>query len=212
MTANKYDHIRLVHTEPSNSLYQTLIRHTPFCRAKKNSSLNAHKFPYVYFIDDLNSNAKCSLNPNNFYGAELVRHLIETNSLYSPEDEQFMTFSNINYILSCTLPNKTPNSLPLKQSLTKHLICVNLGASQKNLIESVFLSPIQHWLEEFPPDAVLYPAELANVSHKRSLHLKFNLTYLLDKWNMSHKREFVLWDMFYMIENNCHFRPMSHVS
>ena len=155
-------------SEPSNSLYNSLIRHTPLCRAKKNSSFNGHKFNIFYFIDDLNISLKCSEekrnNTSECYGTELARHLIETNTLYSPDDEQFIPFTNINFIFSSTYPNKTPNFHPLKQSLTKNLICVNLFANPKNLIESIFLSPIQNWLEEFPSDAVLYPAELARVN------------------------------------------------
>ncbi len=53
--------------------------------------------------------------------------------------------------------------MPLKQSLTKHLICIHLSQNEKALIESVFTVPLEHWLEEFPPDLILYPQELAKV-------------------------------------------------
>ena len=70
---------------------------------------------------------------------------------------------SINYLFSCNIPNKTPNYLALKQSLTKHVVCVNLNAfNDKYLIESIFLSPIQHWLEEFPSNIIQYPFEMSH--------------------------------------------------
>lgn len=53
--------------------------------------------------------------------------------------------------------------MPLKSSLTKHLVCINLNAfNEKYLIESIFLSPVQHWLEEFPSNLIQYPFDMAH--------------------------------------------------
>ena len=88
---------------------------------------------------------------------------------------------HINYVFVCTYPDKTPNYLPLKQSLTKHLVCVHLNCfSEKTLIESIFMSPVQHWLEEFPSNIIQYPYEmsiaiiksLTDLYHTIQTHLK----------------------------------------
>ena len=33
--------------------------------------------------------------------------------------------------------------------------------NEKNTIESIFLPPIQHWLEEFPSNVIQYPFEMS---------------------------------------------------
>lgn len=165
LMTNKYDFVRLSNTEPNNLVYETLLAHTPLCQRKK----NGNKRNLIYFIDDLNLTYKCSLSKTKNSRAvsanlELARQILDTHYMYSPAEENFMSMADVNLILSCAYPDKSPNYVALKQSLSKSLVCVHLNQSEKSLVESVFMAPVQYWLEEFPPYLVRYPIEIAKVN------------------------------------------------
>lgn len=161
--ANKFDFVRLANTEPDNYLHKTLSAHSPLCANKKNSSMNGHRYSFVYFIDDLNTDYNCMKSgQQTSANLELSRQLLETNKLYITENDYFMPMKHINYVFSCSYPHKTPNYSHLKESLTKHLVCIHMNSfNEKNTIESIFLPPIQHWLEEFPSNVIQYPFEMS---------------------------------------------------
>lgn len=160
LLANKFDYIRLANAEPSNQIHKTLVNHSPLCANKKNSSMNAHRYSFVYFIDDLNMDYSCRQRSSSTI--EVARQLLESQSLYLNENDHFLPMKHVNYVYTCGYPNKTPNHLPLKQSFTKHLVCVHLNSfNEKYLIESIFMSPVQHWLEEFPSNLIQYPYEMS---------------------------------------------------
>jgi hypothetical protein len=85
--------VRLSNTEPSNLVHDTILKHTPFCRAKRinqganiglkslgHSSLTAAtsvpKNNFIYFIDDLNLNYSCSS----------VRHSMSSSGLMTSDN------------------------------------------------------------------------------------------------------------------------------
>ncbi len=165
--ANKFDYIRLANAEPNNYIHKILCTHSPLCVNKKNSSMNAHRYSFIYFIDDLNMDYSCRVNSSSSTGVssstiELARQLLETNLIYLNENDYFLPMKHINYVFTCTYPGKTSSFLPLKQSFTKNLVCVHLNSfNEKSLIESIFMSPVQHWLEEFPSNIIQYPYEMS---------------------------------------------------
>jgi hypothetical protein len=93
-----------------------------------------------------------------------MTQVLDAKYLYSPENDSFMNMADVNLVLTCSYPGKSPNYLALKQSLTKSLVSVHLNQNEKTLVESVFMAPVQYWLEEFPPYLVRYPIEIAKVS------------------------------------------------
>lgn len=126
---------------------------------------------YIYFIDDLNLSFKCNkqladLEQKQSPSAnlELARQIFETSNIYCKDNQNFMQLTEMNFILTCSYPGKSPNLLPLPQNITKHMISINLYSDEHSRIESVFKSPIQHWLEEFPTYLVYYPIEITSVS------------------------------------------------
>ena len=159
---NKYDFSKINNTEPDSFVYETILRHAPFCRNKKSTSINGNKFDYILFIDDLNTKQTCEKNVYQTSATlELIRQIIETKNIYSHDDDYFLPLNNINLILTCTYPGKSPNYLPLTERLTKHLVPIHLNSEPTTLIESIFSSPLDHWLEEFPAESILFPRELA---------------------------------------------------
>ena len=159
---NKYDFTRVPNTEPDTSVYDTILRHAPFCRNKKSTSINGNKFDYILFLDDLNARQTCEKNVSSTSASlELVRQIIETKTVYSHEDDHFLPLNSVNLVLACAYPGKSPNYLPLSERLTKHVFAVHLNAEPVTLIESIFSSSVDHWLEEFPAESILFPRELA---------------------------------------------------
>ena len=159
---NKYDFTKINNTEPDSFAYETILRHAPFCRNKKGMSINGNKFDYILFIDDLNTRQTCEKNVYQTSATlELIRQIIETRTIYSHDDDYFLPLNSINLILTCTYPGKSPNYLPLTERLTKHLVPIHLNPEPTNLIESIFSSTLDHWLEEFPAESILFPRELA---------------------------------------------------
>lgn len=157
-------------TEPNNFVYETILKHSPLVIKRKNDKRNKSKF--IYFIDDLNLSFKCNkqlegLEKNQLPSAnmELARQIFETNNIYCKDNQNFMQLTEMNFILTCSYPGKSPNLLPLPENLTKNLISINLYSDEYSQIESVFRSPIQHWLEEFPSYLVYYPIEITSVNY-----------------------------------------------
>lgn len=156
---NKFDFIRLANTQPDTNLNDILLSHSPLIVNRKNSSINGHRYKYIYFIDDLNLSYSCCSASSSL---ELARQLLESNTIYLNDLDHFLPMKHVNYVFTCTNPNKTPNYLPVKQSLTKNLICVNMNTfNEKSLIENIFLPPVQNWLEEFPSNIIQYPFEMS---------------------------------------------------
>jgi dynein heavy chain len=134
-----------------------------FVRNKKNSSINGNKYDFLCFIDDLNFNYSCEKKnhqKNTSSNAELVRQLIETQTIYENQEFYPIPTDGINMLLSCTYPNRSATFVPLTQSQTKEIVPIHLSANPISLIRSIFSSTVEHWLEEFPADSVQYPKEL----------------------------------------------------
>lgn len=191
MLTNKYDFCKLNSNEPNNGIYDILTKHLPFSKAKKYPSLNNYSHDFIYFIDDLNVNYQSSVDKlSKSSTLELIRQIMETKSVYSDEDQALINLNNTSFLFACTYPGfirslmfmfdffsyplsshnikfigKSANSLVLSQRLTKSTINVNLSTHCSSLIESIFLSPMQQWLEEFPSETMLYPSELAHVKN-----------------------------------------------
>jgi hypothetical protein len=60
----------------------------------------------------------------------------------------------------------SPNCHSLSERLTKNFICINMNVNMSNMMDSIFLPSVQHWLEEFPVDSLTHPIEMAEVVYK----------------------------------------------
>jgi hypothetical protein len=94
--------------EPSTHIYDMMIRQTPFYKNKKYTSLNAYKYNYLYFIDDLNVSYTCNAEKKQRNATstnmELIRQVLETQMVYSNEEKSFISMNNINFVLTSTNP------------------------------------------------------------------------------------------------------------
>jgi hypothetical protein len=181
--------VKIHNLEPNTHVYDMIIRQTQFYQNKKYTSLNAYKYNYLYFVDDVNVSYTCSAEKQNALSQtstnmELIRQVLETQMVYSNEEKAFISMNNINFVLTSTCPGnynqmrtyfcslkvkfllileKSDNFLPLNQRLTKHLINVHLSSDPIELASTLFTSPLQNWLEEFPPNQLKHPFEMAQV-------------------------------------------------
>jgi hypothetical protein len=89
--------------EPYNNIYDTISKHTDLAKIKL-ATLNT-KNKFTYFLDDLNINSSCKNMKNLNKNFDLMRQIFETNSIYSLEDESFITLSECNFVTSCTTPS-----------------------------------------------------------------------------------------------------------
>jgi GTPase SAR1 family protein len=157
----KFDFVKMASMEPDNNVYKLIVNQTEFCRSKRNSSIIDHKSNFVYFIDDLNVKYSCD-SKNESSNMELLRQIMETKMIYSYDDESLMPITDINFAVCLSYPDRTPNHLKVSQSITKSFVCVHLNPVQTGLIESIFSLQIRDWLEEFPPDLIQQPTEMAH--------------------------------------------------
>ena len=80
------------------------MKHTELAKAKL-STLNT-KNKFTYFLDDLNLNNSPDNYKNINKNFDLMRQIFETNSIYSFDDETYITLSECNFLVSCTTPSK----------------------------------------------------------------------------------------------------------
>lgn len=164
MLLSRYDYSRISSIEPGDHVQKTLMRNIPFIKAKKYPSINNYSNNYVFVIEDLNVNyAPRRRSTQSSSSMELARQIMETRTLGPSEEGDHIGLEHVVLLFTCSFCGNSPNYMPLSERLTKSLINVNLNPNPSSFIESVFFSPIQQWLEEFPSESVLYPNELAHV-------------------------------------------------
>jgi hypothetical protein len=196
MLTNKYTHVKFTNMESYSTLQSSLLKHAAIAKPKQvpnKNDANGKTRKFVYYIDDLNVTNKCEQSNKLNRTFSLMRQVMETNYLYSFDDEFFHSFSEYNYVVLCSTPCEcltkyktcslgkrsfyfaatlSPDCHSLSESLTKNFICINMNPNMASVMESIYLPSIQHWLEEFPVDSLMHPIEMAEVSRLNGLFFK----------------------------------------
>lgn len=101
--SNRSSYVKLNNSEPYNTVHDIIAKHSPLAKAKMATLNTRNKF--IYFIDDLNLNTSCNTHSSS-KTFELMRQIMETNAIYSFDEEIFLTLSEFNFVLACSTPRK----------------------------------------------------------------------------------------------------------